>query len=79
MTKTISVKDLRLNFRQIREDLEKGVKFVVIYRSKPIGELTPFQDLSMSLTEKKQLINEWPDLDINLPKPAVDLIREDRD
>lgn len=43
MTKTISVKELRMNFPKIRKELKKGIKFTIIYRSKPIGYLTPVE------------------------------------
>lgn len=41
MTKTISVKELRMNFPKIRKELAKGVHFTIIYRSKPIAQLLP--------------------------------------
>lgn len=43
MTKTISVKELRMNFPKIKKELEQGIKFVIIYRSKPIADLSPIQ------------------------------------
>lgn len=53
MVKTISVKELRMNFPKIRKQLEEGVKFHIIYRSKPIAELGPILDFS----KKDQLID----------------------
>ncbi len=43
MTKTISVKELRMNFPKIKKELDNGVKFVIIYRSKPLAELSPIE------------------------------------
>ena len=41
MKTTISVKELRMNFPAIRKKLGKGEGFTIIYRSKPIAQLTP--------------------------------------
>jgi|GEM_PF-1102103 len=41
MTKTISVKELRMKFPSIRKKLLRGEGFTIIYRSKPIAQLTP--------------------------------------
>lgn len=43
MTKTISVKELRMNFPKIVKDLNNGIKFTIIYRSKPIAYLSPIE------------------------------------
>lgn len=43
MTKTISVKELRMNFPKVLKDLKHGVKFTLIYRSKPIAFLAPIE------------------------------------
>lgn len=43
MTKTISVKELRMNFPKVLKDLKNGVKFTLIYRSKPIASLSPLE------------------------------------
>jgi len=37
----ISVKQLREKFPFVRSELEKGVSFLVIHKSKPIAELRP--------------------------------------
>jgi len=41
MVKTISVKELRTNFPKVREGLAKGITYLVIYQSMPIGQLKP--------------------------------------
>ena len=43
MTKTISVKELRMNFPKVLKDLEQGIKFTLIYRSKPVAYLSPIE------------------------------------
>lgn len=52
MTKTISVKELRMNFPKIKKELDNGVKFIVIYRSKPLAELTPIKFYSQPFGER---------------------------
>jgi len=41
MTKLIGVKELQKNTKSIREQVERGVSFIVVYRSKPIFEIKP--------------------------------------
>lgn len=41
MTKLIGIKELQTNTKQIREEAAKGVRFIVIYRSKPVFEINP--------------------------------------
>ena len=43
MTKAISVKELRMNFPKILKDLKHGIKFTLIYRSKPIAYISPIE------------------------------------
>lgn len=62
MTKTISVKELRMNFPKIKKELDKGVRFVVIYRSKPLAELTPIELYSHPFD------NKITDKQYNFPK-----------
>lgn len=50
MTKLIGLKELQQNTKKIREAVAKGVHFIVIYRSKPIFEITPVSD-QMSFAE----------------------------
>lgn len=44
MTKIIGIKELQTKTKHIRKEVEKGVHFIVIYRSKPIFEIKPLQD-----------------------------------
>lgn len=41
MTKVIGLKQLQMNTKRIREEVEKGISFVVVYRSKPLFEIKP--------------------------------------
>lgn len=76
MVKTISVKDLRLHFADIRQDLERGVSFIVIYRSSPIGELRP---LKAGSVDKQALLKKMPLFRAKKAFSAVDLVRSDRE
>lgn len=44
MPKLIGIKELQTNTRAIREEVAKGVHFVVIYRSKPVFEIRPLEE-----------------------------------
>jgi len=48
----ISTKELRLKFPEIKDKLSKGIRFMLIYRSKPLAMIEPYQ------WGKKQV--EWP-------------------
>jgi len=41
MTKLIGLKELQTNTRGVREAVEQGIDFIVIYRSRPIFEIKP--------------------------------------
>jgi hypothetical protein len=51
MVKTISVKELRTNFPQVRIGLSKGITYLVIYQSKPIGQLKPVDPDNLKIHE----------------------------
>ena len=44
-TKTVSVRELREHFPQIRKEMDAGMSFILIYRSRPIGELRPLRSI----------------------------------
>jgi len=49
---TISTKQLRQELPQVRDQLAKGVEFILIHRSKPIASLTPLsKKLSIKLKD----------------------------
>ncbi|PIS39551.1 MAG: hypothetical protein COT33_01355 [Candidatus Nealsonbacteria bacterium CG08_land_8_20_14_0_20_38_20] len=80
MTKTITVKELRENFPLVRKQIKQGVNFIIIYRSRPIGELSPIKEIKTGL-KKKSL-----DVFLNPPKnilfksknSAIKLVRNER-
>ncbi|MEK7529179.1 MAG: hypothetical protein AAB592_05420 [Patescibacteria group bacterium] len=41
MTKVIGIKELQTGTRKIREGVENGTRYVVLFRSKPIFEIHP--------------------------------------
>lgn len=46
MTKLIGIKELQTNTKKIRLETEKGVRFIVVYRSKPVFEINPISENS---------------------------------
>lgn len=94
MAKTISVKELRMNFPKIRKELKKGTTFTIIYRSVPIASLSPAIELYNQPFEKDiQDGNRYLPKDMgeflknidkyrikvgNKPIDAVKLIRKER-
>lgn len=42
----IGIKDLQTKTKQIREEVGKGASFIVVWRSKPIFEIRPFDHLN---------------------------------
>ncbi|MBU0731438.1 hypothetical protein KKC88_00990 [Patescibacteria group bacterium] len=79
MEKTISIKELRTNMPAIRTGLEKGITYTIIYRSRPIGKLTPLEE---NWKDNKDFIklfaNPPKELLIKSKKSAVELVREER-
>ena len=57
MIKTISAKDLRAKFPWVQSQLQEGIHFIVICRSKPIAELKPLSGTvtSGNLGEKDEM------------------------
>lgn len=47
MTKLIGLKDLQQNTKKVREAVAKGTHFIVVYRSKPIFEISPFKNYDL--------------------------------
>ncbi len=48
MTKIIGIKELQTKTKKIREEVEKGTNFIVIWRSKPIFEIRPLQTVEFA-------------------------------
>lgn len=80
--KSVSVKQLRLELPQVLREVERGEEFLIIYHSKPIGEIIPLRKRRRRSHRKDifELLKEpWPELNFPEGKTAADLIREDRD
>lgn len=66
MPKLIGIKELQMNTRSIRQDVAKGMSFVVIYRSKPVFEIRPVRgDEDWSSEDRYKLFensfSQWSD------------------
>lgn len=48
MTKIIGIKELQTKTKKIREDVEKGMHFIVVWRSKPIFEIKPITEIEFA-------------------------------
>ncbi len=89
MVKTISVKELRTTFPDVRKNLAKGFRYIIIYRSSVIGELKPLGRDEICKRKKncQNLKNSGLSFFANPPKSsrfksrksASKLIRQDRD
>jgi len=44
MTKLIGIKELQTNTKKIREETANGTRFIVVYRSTPVFEITPIEN-----------------------------------
>lgn len=61
MTKFVSIKQLQTNTKKIREEVEKGMHFIVIWRSKPIFEIRPLdtQDFAQAMKESNLYTDDF--------------------
>ncbi len=79
-TQTISSKELRLNYPRVIKALERGEPFTLIHRSKPVADIIPRQNKTLSKDEAWNFwINPPAHLRFRSKKSAVELIRELRD
>lgn len=51
MTKIIGVKELQTKTKKIREEVGKGIHFIVVWRSKPIFEIQPLNKGEFAYTD----------------------------
>lgn len=61
MVKTISVKELRMNFPRIKKDLDNGVQFKIIYRSRPLADLLPSDNLNKKHDDSEKYDDDFPE------------------
>ena len=81
MIKALSVKELRANLPRVIEEIQEGTHFILIYHSKPVGELRPLpSEKSKGSGEDpfSLLVNPPKELVFSSKKSAVQLVREDR-
>lgn len=52
---TISVKQLRENFGQLKEGLEEGLSYLLIYRSEPLAEIRPVAKKSPKVKVRSEI------------------------
>jgi len=54
---TISVKQLRENFGELKSGLEEGLTYLLIYRSRPLAEIKPLINMPPDVrqTDKKKI------------------------
>lgn len=58
--RTISTKELREDFSQVRDTLEAGQSLVLLYRSKPLAEIKPiFRSKSKIRLFSKRQLKQW--------------------
>lgn len=58
MTKLIGIKELQQNTKKVREAVAKGTHFIVVYRSKPIFEINPFQECNLLELSHEEVTDE---------------------
>jgi antitoxin (DNA-binding transcriptional repressor) of toxin-antitoxin stability system len=84
MTKSITSKELRIAFPKILRQAQRGARFIIYYRSKPILEMTPYEEPKPETPRRQKLTFADAHLFVRhtkdrKPFSAVDLIREDRE
>lgn len=79
MVKTISIQELRLHLPQVLKEVAQGMRFLLIWRSKPVGELGPISDIS-SMLEGGEPLNVFakPSFGFRARKSSVKIVREER-
>ncbi len=75
----ISVKDLRENFPRVREELNNGFSYLLIYRSKPIAEIRPLLKNEKNNKVLQVLANPPKKLQFQSNVSSVKLVRQERD
>ena len=76
MTKLIGLKELQTNTKKIREEVTQGIRFIVVYRSKPVFEINPISQVEFS--NDLQATGLYSDTFIERMKEAEDDIKNGR-
>ena len=78
MTKLLSIKELRTRFPEIRREIEKGTRFILLHRSRPIGELRPIKKTPSGEGLLELFSHPSKRFLLRSRKSAVNLIRAER-
>lgn len=80
MIQAISIKQLREEFPFVRQQIAKGVKFILIYRSTPIAEIKPLNAVAskVKLSALQAFAKPPRRLLFESKRSAVDLVRRER-
>lgn len=54
----INVKQLRENFSKVKEEVEKGNSLLLLYRSSPLAEIRPVENMSIERIGSKRKVEE---------------------
>jgi antitoxin (DNA-binding transcriptional repressor) of toxin-antitoxin stability system len=54
MKKYLSTKQLREEFPEVRDGLKRGNSYVLLYRSKPLAEIRPFDEKEETSQDQKK-------------------------
>ena len=74
MTKLLGIKELQKNTKKVRKEVEKGITFIVMYRSKAIFKISPISaDIQFSAALEAE--NIYTDEFIHDMKEAEENIR----
>lgn len=75
----LSVKELRLHFPAVVQQLSRGREFILIHRSKPIGRLLPYAQWSKQSSDALSFFAKAPRRSlIKGKKSSVSLVRAER-
>jgi hypothetical protein len=81
--RTISVQELRTKMPEISRNLQYGIGYILIRKSKPIAEIRPYHIANLEQESRKKTLSffshppKWAF--IKTKKSAVQLVREERD
>lgn len=80
MQQAISIQQLRTKLPQICKNLQKGVRYILIRRSKPVAELRPIKEYSLNNHQNILELFSRPPKELlkTSKKSAVKLVQEDR-
>ena len=82
MSQSLSIKELRARLPEVLQNIQKGLTYMLIYQSKPVGQIGPLDsEQPKSKTKEKSLSffsQSHAHIKFRTKKNAVDLLRADR-